>query len=128
MAGAADHAGDVGDDSDDQDAAITVGDAVQVELLEGDESRAIVVDDCDAPASEHTISIDGDWLTVYRYWGRTIPEDDAVWTVRFLQELDNGEWQPTPGRYDVPASKIEPAPLEADGRNDGSEGGSNGAA
>lgn len=81
---------------------------VIVEQLDGAESVALVVEVLDERVDEYELEIDGDSLTLYRYWGQAVPADDRVVRVRHARVLDDGSYQPRGGMYPYPESKVRP--------------------
>jgi hypothetical protein len=94
-----------------RDAGVEVGDIVEVKRLDGELSRAIVVDVLDVPVTDHIISPGGEEIEAYRYWGHTVPPNDPLVRVRYLHRAGEDDWQPSTNRYDFPASKVDTAPL-----------------
>jgi len=84
------------------------GSLVECETLKGETMTAVVVRDLETRAADHEIEVDGEPVSIWRFWGRTIPEDDPVVRVRpVTRDNEDGEWiAPSPRSYDFPVSRI----------------------
>lgn len=102
--------------------SVDVGTLVECETLEGETMTGIVVRDLEATAADHEIEVDGEPVSIWRFWGRTIPEDDPVVRVRpVTRDTETGEWvAPAPLSYDYPVSRI--AERESSIKTDAGEG------
>jgi len=86
---------------------LDVGTIVACETLEGETMTGVVVRDLEATAADHEIEVDGEPVSIWRFWGRTIPEDDPVVRVRPVTRDDAGEWvSSSPRSYDYPVSRL----------------------
>ena len=84
------------------------GSLVECDTLEGETMTAVVVRDLETRAADHEIEVDGEPVSIWRFWGRTIPEDDPVVRVRpVTRDNEDGEWiAPSPRSYDYPVSRL----------------------
>jgi hypothetical protein len=62
--------------------AVAPGAIVVAENLDGERMTGRVVAVPDATVADYEIEIDGEAVTLYRYWGRAIDADDGVATVQ----------------------------------------------
>jgi len=100
---------------------LDVGSFVECETLEGETMTGFVVRDLETTAADHEIEVDGEVVSIWRFWGRTIPEDDPVVRVRPVTRDDDGEWvAPSPRSYDYPVSRL--AERETNHETDAAEG------
>lgn len=91
------------------DVTVEKGDVVEVENLEGEVDRAVIVRVLEATADEHVLFEDEDdeEVTLNRYWGSVIEPSERVVRVRYVQEADDGGWIAQPGSYDFPVSRVQ---------------------
>ena len=100
---------------------LDVGSLVECETLEGETMTGIVVRDLETTAADHEIEVDGEPVSIWRFWGRTIPEDDPVVRVWPVTRDEAGEWVSAPQRaYDYPVSRI--SELDSTLKTDAGEG------
>lgn len=83
------------------------GDAVVATNLDGEEMTGVVVRVRDDRAD--AVQVAGEDVSVWRYWGRTVPKDDHVLRIRpAVRDDQDDAFVPTSSTaYDYPAAQLE---------------------